>query len=74
MLELYLELILLAEVINYHLEQILNDVYSGKSIYSISTISKLLKRLYVDNYVASLKSNDDLQKFIDIARAIISEA
>lgn len=66
---------LLGAVIKYHLEKAMKGLNEENSqLYSMSTIIKLLESFYVDNCMASVKNEAELDCFISGATKIMEEA
>ncbi|XP_055927959.1 uncharacterized protein LOC129959161 [Argiope bruennichi] len=66
-------LFLLGSTIQYHLERKLEEAQQGRGRYPECIIQKLMNSFYVDNCLASVKTQSELERFIDVATEIMVE-
>ncbi|XP_055938027.1 uncharacterized protein LOC129968199 [Argiope bruennichi] len=64
---------LLGSTIQYHLERKLEEAQQGRGRYPECIIQKLMNSFYVDNCLASVKTQSELERFIDVATEIMAE-
>ncbi|XP_055938261.1 uncharacterized protein LOC129968428 [Argiope bruennichi] len=64
---------LLGSTIQYHLERKLEEAQQGRGRYPECIIQKLMNSFYVDNCLASFKTQSELERFIDVATEIMAE-
>ncbi|GFX46562.1 integrase catalytic domain-containing protein [Trichonephila clavipes] len=64
---------LLGSTIQYHLEKKLEEAKQGRWEYSECIVQKLMSNFYVYNCLASVQTQSELDRFIDVATEIIAE-
>ncbi|GFV92829.1 integrase catalytic domain-containing protein [Trichonephila clavipes] len=64
---------LLGSTIQYHLEKKLEEAKQGRGKYPECIVQKLMSSFYVDNCLASVQIQSELDQFIDVATEIMAE-
>ncbi|GFT26526.1 CCHC-type domain-containing protein [Trichonephila clavipes] len=64
---------LLGSTIQYHLEKKLEEAKQGRRKYPERIVQKLISSFYVDNCLASVQIQSELDRFIDVAKEIMAE-
>ncbi|GFY72432.1 CCHC-type domain-containing protein [Trichonephila inaurata madagascariensis] len=64
---------LLGSTIQYHLEKKLEEAKRGHGKYPECIAQKLMRSFYVDNCLASVQTQSELDRFIDVATEIMAE-
>ncbi|GFY60470.1 integrase catalytic domain-containing protein [Trichonephila inaurata madagascariensis] len=64
---------LLGSTIQYHLEKKLDEAKQGCGKYPECIVQKLMSSFYVDNSLASVQTQSELDRFIDVATKIMAE-
>ncbi|GFY38630.1 CCHC-type domain-containing protein [Trichonephila inaurata madagascariensis] len=64
---------LLGSTIQYHLEKKLEEAKQGRGKYPECIVQKLMRSFYVDNCLASVQTQSELDRFIVVATEIMSE-
>ncbi|GFX08949.1 CCHC-type domain-containing protein [Trichonephila clavipes] len=66
-------LFLLGSTIQYHLEKKLEEAKQGRGKNPECIVQKLMSSFYVDNCLASVQTQSELDRFIDVATEIMVE-
>ncbi|GFX71468.1 CCHC-type domain-containing protein [Trichonephila clavipes] len=64
---------LLGSTIQYHLEKKLEEAKQGRGKYPDCIVQKLMSSFYVDNCLASVQTQSELDRFIDVAMEIMAK-
>ncbi|GFX54512.1 integrase catalytic domain-containing protein [Trichonephila clavipes] len=64
---------LLGSTIQYHLEKKLEEAKQGRGKYPECIVQKLMSSFYVDNCLASVQTQSELDRFIYVATEIMAE-